>query len=293
MKALFVTTLSLLAFGAAAPAQASISNTLGGVQNFSVVPYAPLDCAGCINEYAHTAAFDTGTTTLKLYAKADYGVLKASAAATGSGIGAVAAGSATLVVADTFEINAAGLTGRQGYFRAQITMPFTSSFDNQGWMVSQGLTSFVTVNNIEGYALQAGQADARAPTVQVTHNGNDVSPDAPMILNVPFVYGDPIPIKMFMDVSVDGNTGGGGSFSLLMDASHSVYWEGISSVTDGNGNAVTGYKLTSDSGTDWTRNFAVAPAPVPEPSVAILMLAGLAAFGLRRRASAPQGVVAH
>lgn len=68
-----------------------------------------------------------------------------------------------------------------------------------------------------------------------------------------------------------------------MDAAHSLYWSGIISVTDSNGRVVTRYSLTSDSGTDWTRNFRATVTPAPEPISALLMLAGLGALGLHRR----------
>jgi hypothetical protein len=284
MRSLCATTLSLAALAAPACAQAEVNITFFGVQNYSAVPYAPNFCAGCTNQYTHTDTFSNGATTLQLYGMADYGVLKVAARTEGGGLAARSAGSATGSVVDNITIDAAGLTGRQGYFTAQVSVPFAGSYESRGGSAANvGLTAGIVLNDSESYSLQAGYNET-GRIISVRHNDTEVSPDAPMILNVPFVYGTPITLWMYMDANVSGRTGPGpaaGSFSLLMDASHSMYWEGITSVTDGFGSAVTGYTLTSDSGTDWTKNFAT-PA-VPEPAAMVLMLAGLSAIVLTRR----------
>lgn len=72
-----------------------------------------------------------------------------------------------------------------------------------------------------------------------------------------------------------------GNGSAMIDASHSAYWGGISSVTNQFGESID-YVLSSNSGTDWSRSFSPA---VPEPESYVLMLLGLAvlSWGARRK----------
>lgn len=56
----------------------------------------------------------------------------------------------------------------------------------------------------------------------------------------------------------------------------SVEWEGIDSVVDMQGNAITGWSVASASGFDYTRSYDAQATPVPEPGSWVLMAAGLA-----------------
>lgn len=80
--------------------------------------------------------------------------------------------------------------------------------------------------------------------------------------------------------------GAGGS---VCDASHSAYWNGMTHVTDLDGNPVD-FAATSDSGFDYSHASPLSPSPasdgVPEPAVWALMLLGFGAAGARLRARA-------
>ncbi|OWQ47385.1 hypothetical protein CDL60_08050 [Roseateles noduli] len=73
------------------------------------------------------------------------------------------------------------------------------------------------------------------------------------------------------------------SFSAF---THSFYWDGISSVTDANGNAVSGFSALNSVGVNYVQSFADVVVAVPEPGTWTLMalgLAVLAAFTRRGR----------
>jgi len=278
MKSMFATALSLLVLTAAVPAQAGVRTSIYGWAATAKVPEDPSQCPGCVKEFSRTVTRSENTNTLKVYAMADYGVLKGSATASGSGQGADAHGGVEALFMDHFQIDAPGLTGQKGYFTAQVTMPFATSILNPTGLIGGELSMALALNpynNVsEGYSVFVRSGVALDSLILAKHNDTEVSVDAPMIMKVPFFYGFPIGIQGYLTADVTGQLGrNGGAFSVVMDGAHSLYWGGISSVTDSAGNAVASYTLASDSGTDWTRNFA--PPPVPEPTTALLMYGGL------------------
>ena len=278
------TTLALAALLAAASAHSSSSSTssvIEGVQNFSGIDFNRVDCAGCVDQGANTDRSPYGTSTITAYAMSDYGVLKTAASATGVGDGASGRVDASATFADQFEIDAAGLTGQQGHFKARVTMPFTASVSAELYTVGL-LSAFVRVNDRETWSEHYSSANG-ATISYVDHDGVELAIGTPMIFDVPFVYGQSIAIFGFMDIAIQGQTSlAYPSFAATVDASHCLYWQGISEVTDGRGNLVASYTLTSDSGTDWSRDFS--PSAVPEPANVALLLAGFGLLALRRRA---------
>jgi hypothetical protein len=72
---------------------------------------------------------------------------------------------------------------------------------------------------------------------------------------------------------------GGGSAGGNVDFSHTAAWGGITEVTDENGNIITGWTVTSDSGFDYTQPFV----DVPEPSTFALLAIALPGLLLASR----------
>lgn len=283
----FVAPLLLLA---TLPAGASVSSTIVAAQNVFRAPPVTMTCAGCVNALEHSetySGFDTyGETTVKALAVADYGVLKSASTVIGAGNWAYTLVSAHTSFQDGFRIDAPGLAGQRGSFTARVSMPFSLTLVNPRW-TDQFIYAQLMVESagspFEKYELSAGD-QSLFNAYEVRHNGLSVPVAAPMTMEVSFIYGERIAISGALNTSAKGMTNfdHSASFEAVMDASHSVYWNGISSMTDSQGRAVTSYTLTSESGTDWSRDLAI-PA-VPEPTTALLMLAGLAGLAWRRRA---------
>lgn len=61
-----------------------------------------------------------------------------------------------------------------------------------------------------------------------------------------------------------------------VDFGHTLAWAGILGVTDAGGQAVTGFTALNSEGLDYAQSFAT---PVPEPSAAAMLAAGLALLG--------------
>jgi hypothetical protein len=69
------------------------------------------------------------------------------------------------------------------------------------------------------------------------------------------------------------------SASGSADFEHTLSWDGIAQVTDAHGNVVTGWSVSSESGTDYGNAITV----VPEPAGWALWLAGLAGIAVCRQ----------
>jgi len=115
-----------------------------------------------------------------------------------------------------------------------------------------------------------GQGQGGFPFHQVI--AQDVSFSVTVQLGTPFELG------IFARASA-GTAGAGPNWfsEASSDFASTLTWQGVSGVTVG-GNAIA-YALTSQSGIDWNLPYA----PVPEPSMALLLTGGLLALAWRRR----------
>ena len=109
----------------------------------------------------------------------------------------------------------------------------------------------------------------------------DPSPVVPLIFTA--FSGIPFTLYMQLDaeasasvLSFDATTGNGGNAGATSDFSQTLLWGGISGVTDSQGNPITDWTVTSDSGFDYSQ-----PATEPEPST--LLLLGISMAGLLQR----------
>jgi hypothetical protein len=95
---------------------------------------------------------------------------------------------------------------------------------------------------------------------------------------VDIIIGSPFTLSVSLYANASVLTGDEG-IQAHSDISHTVLWNGITSMKDANGNDFA-HQVQSLSGTDWSVPYA---APVPEPATWLTLLAGLASLGASRR----------
>lgn len=268
----------LVAMAAQAAGNTGTDASISAVQNFSGIPYTAQFCAGCVVKSENTDTYRLGGSHVTAYAMADYGVLKGGITASGAGKDTIARVTSFTAFGDAMTIDLPGLTGRQGWLQAEIVLPWSGAASMSRWVT--GSLAFGYRVGTEDWGGQF-VIDNGSFVPSLWHGPDFAAPGSPMVFKVPFVFGQPIDILASMTVTTDASTTPlGGDFDVVIDATHSLYWKGISQVTDGQGRVLSGYSVTSDSGTDWSRSFV--PPPVPEPGSLALMAAGLGLLGWRR-----------
>ena len=142
-----------------------------------------------------------------------------------------------------------------------------------------------------------GQKSLEYYRLDTLHNGVPGVEESPRVsaglqeLSINFVFGEPIHLDMSLRAAVlggvytgDNATSFSGSGVMATDATHSMYWDGITSLQDADGHAIVAFTALNAVGIDYARSLAV----VPEPGAWALMLGGLALMGViaRRRVRA-------
>lgn len=204
------------------------------------------------------------------------GVLKGSSIATNNGsfAGVLINSSTTTRFIDSLTVNSQGLSGKVGTITVALAPTSVLSSVNgnnsgiNGGYVSVGFDALSGVDS-------TGSLRLSSLGVEATFSGNNDGVAVPfgqrMTATWSFRFGEPFTIRGTLITFAQAQIAG----SAQADASHSVYWDGITSVSFG-GQAV-GYDVTSTSGTDWARSMV----PVPEPGSALLLAIGLAAIVTR------------
>lgn len=236
------------------------------------------ECPGCL-----ASASSTGTVVDPVNgnsqsdsvatALAEHGVLKTFVSSASSGGLGYANATATATFADSLTIDAPGLSGQSGTVTMALQFDYAASLS--GSSGSKLYLKFDVFEGIETYRWQRGlltQADGQSQSQSFDAGGVSVPFSKTILANVNFTFGQ----GFVFQKSLLTRTAGSLDHQAVVDASHSAYWGGLQSVLDTNGNPVA-YRLSSSSGTDWSRSFV--PSPVPEPGTSALVMAGLAAIG--------------
>lgn len=272
-----LTAFATLALGAS-PSQASLTERVS--------------CKGSVTrEFCDTTVAGGGAQALAI---ADYGTLKSKSIATSSyvstGPWANMNAEATAAFSDAFIVNATGLSGKTGSISLSLSLDYfliTSHDASLG--VGQGSARTTLTFDVLGAAETV--VYQRIVSTGFSHDATGVHPNSYFMANdkgevVPFtrhidaqfdfVFGRAMTLRATLTTSAHAWF----ATSAIADASRSVYWGGIQSVSFGD--AVVDYSATSGSLTD----YRLSQIPqVPEPATLGLLLSGLAvvATACRRR----------
>lgn len=273
----------LLAIGMLAGPMAAHAALTTDVRSISQVP-------GVLNGFviddpAQTVGPSTADTTLTIgayttsgYAYAGPGVLRIATSATGSGDGTSAApwrdatSTASAQFFDLVTISAPGInTGTNGRLVAMVLFDGTQSATGSAtsrWSIS-----------VNGYNYSVGQ---------LSGYGNPTGSIEPFQVTIDFKFGTAFVLYATLqgtsDVVLNSTRPGGPSGSTSLSLENSVYWGGISHLyrTTAQGGSIvaelTDFTAVGSSGDNYRASFA--PAAVPIPAAAWLLLSGLAGFGL-------------
>jgi hypothetical protein len=153
---------------------------------------------------------------------------------------------------DELIVDAPGLTGQAGAFTASVRLSGSltagANIDREN-AAAEMLASF-TLNSAQGSVTSSVSA-------RRTNLGFSGQEATLLTVTVPFVFGQPIVVDMYMQTEADCKFGVDPGYACIaiVRYGNSASWTGIDAVTDSIGNPVSDYTVTSASGTDFTQNF--------------------------------------
>jgi hypothetical protein len=220
----------------------------------------------------------------------DYGILKARVAGAATGGTAVGGAAGSQVISrftDTLTIDHPSLNGTAGVLSYSYYVPGSFSMVTGG---QPGDQTHVAEGLVEFTVLPGGLSQTYAISYS-SYRGASDTPTIPLIpvdgliqVNRDFVFGTPFTIGAALSMrGLAAARYSPGSSSFDIDYDNSAYWNGVSGVSAG-GSPVSGWTISSESGTAYLDSFA--PNEVPEAHHAgATAAAGLLAYGLWRRHS--------
>ena len=238
-------------------------------------------------------------------ASADFGILKATTESSASGASVISTGDVLgAQFTDGLTFSNAALTGTVGFVAFQIlyhweptiSVSSSASVGNPAYEMLRasaaislsdyahsGLNNSVSVSQNITTSCRGTNCSTINNGVGLAKSGNttilESVPNQSFTARVSFVFGQEWELGGILLSTTSSGTGSGGNVSGSMDASHSLYWAGISSVTDSAGNPVE-FGLSSASGSNYLNSFV---SSVPELPSGVLLSRGLAIMGASAR----------
>ena len=128
-----------------------------------------------------------------------------------------------------------------------------------------GVSSFYNSNPVAQSATSVSESGS--PYI------GDVDPPGKVPVTITGYWGVPTTIQYYLTLASNAYVFNGDwilpqsiTGTTNADFSHTLAWGGISTITDGNGNPVTGWSVSSASGFDWSQPRPLSPSPRPSSS---------------------------